>query len=509
MPKVGLWIRLAFAAVMMMAALCGLAAPARADEPTFLDAPQARELLARLNQRTDGHVRISYHSRTGKVRFIGADAAHPISSSRSLSSVPRDPVEAALDFLREYGYLFGLDNPDEQLALLLQEVADGGRSVVRFQQMHDGVPVLGGELNMQLGALWQVLEANGEIAPNLALSATPAVTPEAARDQALALVAKQYELPIEALAASEPALWFYDPALLGAPGPQGVRLVWRIQVSASDQDGAAFVRELVLIDALNGMTVLHFNQVDAARERRIYDNQNNPAAGLPGYGPVRVEGGEATGVADADDAYDYLGDTYDFYAEHHGRDSIDNAGMALIATVHYCETSADCPYANAFWNGSQMVFGAGFVSDDVAAHEMTHGVTEHESHLFYYMQSGAINEALSDIWGEFVDMTNGSGNDAPSVRWLIGEDLGGSPFRDMKNPNTYNHPARMTDERYVCSAWSDNGGVHSNSGVANKAAYLMPDGDTFNGYTGRGLGSAQAARIWYEVQTNLLTSASD
>jgi Zn-dependent metalloprotease len=85
---------------------------------------------------------------------------------------------------------------------------------------------------------------------------------------------------------------------------------------------------------------------------------------------------------------------YDFYAVQHGRNSIDNSGMKIISTVHY-----DSGYDNAFWNGSQMVYGDAYgfpLADDVVAHELTHGVTEHESNLFYYYQSGAINESFSD-----------------------------------------------------------------------------------------------------------------
>jgi Zn-dependent metalloprotease len=88
---------------------------------------------------------------------------------------------------------------------------------------------------------------------------------------------------------------------------------------------------------------------------------------------------------------------------------VNNAGMALISTTRYCptQTSIPCPYQNAFWNGQQMVYGQNFVADDVVAHEITHGVTDYASRLFYYYQSGAINEAFSDIWGEFIDLSNG------------------------------------------------------------------------------------------------------
>ncbi|HEY5668383.1 MAG TPA: M4 family metallopeptidase, partial [Anaerolineales bacterium] len=185
------------------------------------------------------------------------------------------------------------------------------------------------------------------------------------------------------------------------------------------------------------------------------------------------------------------------------------------STVGYCP-SGPCPFLNAFWDGIQIYYGQGFASvDDVVGHEMTHGVTQYESGLFYYMQSGAINESLSDVWGEFIDLTNGKGNDADGVRWLVGENLPIGAIRNMKDPTAspFYDPDKISSSYYYCTTgdWDagDYGGVHSNSGVNNKAAYLMTDGGSFNGKTVTGIGITKVAKIYYEVQTNLLTSASD
>jgi hypothetical protein len=144
----------------------------------------------------------------------------------------------------------------------------------------------------------------------------------------------------------------------------------------------------------------------------------------------------------------------------------------------------------------------------VVGHELTHGVTEYESHLFYYYQSGAINESFSDIWGEWIDLTNARGNDTATVRWLVGEDLPIGAIRNMKNPGAFGDPDRMRSANYWTSA-DDGGGVHSNSGVGNKAAFLITDGGTFNGKTVAALGIDKAAKIYYQAQTNLLVSGSD
>lgn len=209
----------------------------------------------------------------------------------------------------------------------------------------------------------------------------------------------------------------------------------------------------------------------------------------------------------ADAAHRYAGDTYAFYFTNHGRDSLDNEGMTLISTVHVGEA-----YENAFWDGYQVAYGDGFgfpLADDVVGHELTHGVTEHTSALFYYYQSGAINESLSDVWGEFIDLTNGSGTDTPNVRWRVGEDVTGlGAIRDMANPPAFGDPDKMTSPNYWTDP-QDNGGVHANSGVNNKAVALMTDGGSFNGRTVDGIGIPKVAAIYYEAQTNLLTSGSD
>ncbi len=230
---------------------------------------------------------------------------------------------------------------------------------------------------------------------------------------------------------------------------------------------------------------------------------------------------ECTNGADpnADQAYRLAADVYQMYLDVHGRISIDNNNMPIISTVHYCSASS-CPYANAFWSGAQMVYGDayGFTNaDDIVAHELTHGVTQYEFNLYYFYQSGAINESLSDLWGEYFDQTNGIGNDTPEVKWLLGEDVTGwtntppQPLlgqRSMSNPPAFGDPDKMTSSLYYKGTY-DNGGVHWNSGVNNKAVFLMVDGGAFNGKTVIGIGWDKTEAIYYEVQTNLLTSGSD
>ncbi len=223
---------------------------------------------------------------------------------------------------------------------------------------------------------------------------------------------------------------------------------------------------------------------------------------------ARLEGQPASTVADANNAYEYLGQTWQFYNLNHGRDSIDGRGTNLSATVRRCWADAACPWPNAAWFQGRMYFGAGWATDDVTGHELTHGVTEFESGLIYSQVSGAINESFSDIWGEFIDLGNGAGDDSPGARWLIGEDLARGALRSMQYPTNYNCADRLGSPLYYTGT-EDFGGVHWNSGVNNKLCYLLTDGDTFNGQTVYGMGIPTVADLYYEVNVNLLTAAAN
>lgn len=215
-------------------------------------------------------------------------------------------------------------------------------------------------------------------------------------------------------------------------------------------------------------------------ERTISD-----AAGgtkVTGLRTLRAEGDPPSGDVAADEAYDGLGATWTFWKDVFGRRSIDDADMPLRGVVHY-----GTDYDNAFWDGRRMIFGDGdgklFVrftrSLDVIGHELGHGITEDEAGLEYQGQPGALNEHLSDVFGSMVKQYHG-GQTADQADWLIGADLRGPDFhgvalRSMTAPGTaYDDPVLGKDPQpatfagYVDTT-DDNGGVHVNSGIPNKA----------------------------------------
>lgn len=200
--------------------------------------------------------------------------------------------------------------------------------------------------------------------------------------------------------------------------------------------------------------------------------------------------------------------TYDYFYQMHNRNSIDDNGFALRSYVHY-----DVSYANAFWDGMRMTYGDGsgsmgpLVALDIVAHEISHGLTSYTANLVYSYESGALNEAFSDIFGTSVEFFA-----KPSAgNWTIGENIGVT-IRSMANPNASGDP-----DTYLGNNWytgsGDNGGVHTNSGVLNYWFYLLTTGgigtnDLGNAYNITGLGIVNAAKVAYRMLSVYLTPNS-
>ena len=217
--------------------------------------------------------------------------------------------------------------------------------------------------------------------------------------------------------------------------------------------------------------------------RQTYDARHE--TNLPGT-LVRSEGQGPTGDRDIDNAHDFASATYDYFWNTFKRDSYDDQGAVLVSTANYGRS-----YQNAFWNGEQTIYGDNFPVKDVVAHEWTHAVTQHTANLEYRWQSGALNESFSDIFGAMVDRED----------WLIGEDLpdeilsGRDAIRDLSNPARLGQPAHTDDWVATCT---DNEGVHSNSGITNKAYFNIATA----------IGKDKAERIFYRALTVYLQPTS-
>jgi Zn-dependent metalloprotease len=222
---------------------------------------------------------------------------------------------------------------------------------------------------------------------------------------------------------------------------------------------------------------------------------------------ARREDGAASTDESVNRAFAGLGETREFYKEVLDRDSLNGHGTRLNGYVHY-----GAGFNNAFWDGHEMIFGDGdgviftdfTKSLDVIAHELTHGVTEFTTGLIYHNQSGALNESISDVFGSLVKQW-ALKQTADQADWLIGAevftpDIGGDALRSMKAPGTaYNNPELGRDpqpdhmSKYANlpdTDEGDNGGVHINSGIPNKAFYLTSMGIGGNAWEAPG-------QIWY------------
>ena len=472
------------------------------------DDARAADLEDDLQGRSDAPLTLTRTANGAAVRSVGTRAGSPIRVGGT------DPAGTFLD---RYGRLLGADQAD--LVPIGDEPLLGGGTATRYQQTIDDIPVLGGELSVQVDADGGVLSSLADLSRGEpGIDTTPTIRPVAARRAAIAATARAVEADPSTLSASAPEPCIYDPSVIGPPSPVAPRLTWRVEVTSTSDP----VRQLVLVDAEEGTIALSFSELAPGLERKVCDAANTRQA-QPCTAPyARVEGqprlNPATSPATANEvdlAYDYSGATYNFFASRFDRDGIADDGAPILAKVRFCKTdlSTPCPYDNAFWNGQQATFGQGFArADDVVAHELTHGVVEHTANLFFWYQSGAINESMADVFGEFVDQTDAMGDDSAGVKWQVGEDLiAPSPLRSMSNPGAFGDPDRMTSSLYTPdAAGTDSGGVHTNSGVGNRAAVLITSGGTISGHpTVTGIGLEKAAAVYYEALTTLLTSGSD
>lgn len=248
-----------------------------------------------------------------------------------------------------------------------------------------------------------------------------------------------------------------------------------------------------------------------APNRTISDAQNTEQ--LPGL-VVRAEDDAPVDDPAVNEAFDGLGATFELLLAAFGRNSLDGLGAPLDATVHY-----GTDYDNAFWDGERMVFGdgdgevfRGFTgSVTVIGHELAHGVIQHTANLQYQGQPGALNESIADVFGALTEQF-AAGQTAEEASWLIGsgiftDEVQGAALRSMLEPGTaYDddelgkdpQPAHMRD---FVQTTEDNGGVHINSGIPNRAFAL----------TARALGGnawERAGTVWYRALTGDLSSTA-
>jgi bacillolysin len=469
--------------------------------------------LSRL--RTDSEGSATFVRRGGAVRFVGTAAGRPIANPAVSAS--DSVLDAARAHIGRYGSALGVVGRGLGLVEHRTIRTVAGTDTVRLRQTVRGLPVVGGDVVVSM-------DADRNLVSMLATASRGAVIgdPRIDEEQAREIASLAHGRPSADVQVESQDRWVLDPAVAGTTGGLGARSVWRFEVS--DQRG----RREVFVDDQTGSILMSMDDLHTVN-RVVCDNDNASqafdVACTSGFS--RSEGQGAAADGEVNSVYDFTGATDAFYAAV-GVDLTDligidtTAGKALASTVQWCYTGETCPFPNAFWNGSQMYYGQGYAgADDVVGHELTHGVTDRTSELLYWGQSGAINESISDIMGEFVDHRTGVDDNSA---WALGEDVpdfAPDGLRNLKDPTLFDDPDstqsphwyRLVADPACGFYYCDNGWVHLNSGVGNKTAYLIAKGGTFGGQSIIGIDAdnetyVKSGRLWQLVNESL-SSGSD
>ena len=446
--------------------------------------------------------------------------------------------EATLTFLARHKELYKMVDPSRELSLVRETRDELSNSHVRMQQTVGGIQVRGGELIAHYDGEGALTSLDARYAPGLAaLDLHPALSAEQVHATATSdILAEEPSLAQTTLVTqTSPTLQIF------APEDTTPRLAYHVRLRG---DGHRPVLMDYMIDAQTGAILENFDDIETVTATGIGINGDvrtlNVTPSGDGYkmldstrGAATITtttaGGDestpgtvvrgsatvfdATGPAkgSAVDAHFFTGVVYDYYKKTHGRAGIDGKDSPLIATVHY-----GSEYNNAFWDGEGMTYGDGDGSEfkgfaaalDVIAHELTHGVTQNTSGLIYSKQSGALNEAVSDIFGSFVEHAL---RPDPIKNFILGEDLtigDTKPFRDLIHPSKGRQPSNM---KQFVNTTTDNGGVHTNSGIVNNAMFLMTIGGT-NDFSKIvvpfGIGWEKSEKLWFKANTTHFMSGT-
>ncbi|MBX2796988.1 MAG: M4 family metallopeptidase [Myxococcales bacterium] len=429
--------------------------------------------------------------------------AHGVPATVSLQ-VPvasADPIEQSWTFLERFAELYRLPQPRTQL-FPRSTRQDGSGHHVRFVQRslpeHGGLPLLNGGLSVHVGDDVVYL-TSGRWVPELVSEA-----PQLSAADALDAVVFEPELR-DFEVRGEPRLGIY--ADWTRPGAPELHTVWRATVEGRLAKGAEPVSWQVDVSATTGQLVHHVSLQSSCNQALHVGGGSHDEIGLCWVGADLWfdEDGVTSGYSatadhnlDGSDLNAHVNTVYDYFDQELSYCSYDGSDAVVVAVSH-----ADVANASASTACDTIQFRDGFVHLDVVAHEFAHLVDAANSDLQYEGQSGALDESFADVFASLVD-----GN------WLIGEDLSGGAIRSLANPPAFGDPDHMQASlsgdgaglRSTANPNGDNdwGNVHTNSGIPNKAAFLVTVGGVHNGYVVEGLGRDKAQHLYHAVHTGML-----
>jgi Zn-dependent metalloprotease/subtilisin-like proprotein convertase family protein len=417
------------------------------------------------------------------------------------------PESIARRFLQQMSNLVSLpDHVEERLDLTNVTTDSKGYRHAVFQQVINGVQVFEGSIQVHINAEGQVVLVKANRVVQLDVSDIPTIS----ADQAIERAKQEFgEAESRKIPPESQLMFFRDDA-------GRVYLTWQIRIF-SDLDMAGYY---YFLDAHTGFLLYKYNDMRHIMARETFTANNDEL--LPGQ-QVILETDSSHPDKVAWDAHANAGIVYQYFHDRFGRDSYDDQGSRVRSTVHYSKS-----YNNAFWTSSlkQMVYGDGdgvrfsalSAALDVVAHELTHAVTSSTARFVYVNEAGALDESFADFFG--VMISNGD----PVTDWKMGEHVytpgrPGDALRDMSEPTRGSQPDHTDNQLRLqpgelpeCNSrsprYNDNGYVHSNSGIPNKAFYLMVAGGTHHDIEVRGLGKTVAEEIAYLALTVYLESAT-
>jgi Zn-dependent metalloprotease len=478
-------------ALGIMVAVCVLssASPAAAD----VRDPGQAAAITRLKVESSGPVEVDVDTRsalfaTARVAVGGAG-----------------PEARARAFLARYHELYGVDAHGANLDVKRAVVEPDSQHVV-FDQSRHGRKLIGGEIAVHLrGGV--VVGVNGAYL----IDAPP--TPRPRLDAAEAAAAAKRAEGGDLRVVDSPQLSYFDADVLMTPAERaaaklddGTHLVWDVTLDGRDTSGRLVSRRSFL-DAVSGAELLGYSLVEnhAPAEDLWIRTANLTGGGLfctyPGATDWFDEHGVLPGVtpdAEGDRAFTVANTTYDYFYDRFHRHSYDDAEQQVRLILD--DAPSGSPNAAYVRDCNHFVFNDGMATKDVVAHEYTHAVTRYTADLLYLDQSGALNESFSDVFAALIDSAN----------WTIGEGSAQGALRSLEDPPSFGDPDHMTG--WVAGtpdAAGDWGGVHSNSGIPNKVAFLLADGGTHYGRMIGAIGRSKLEQLWYSVLTSgRLTSSS-
>ncbi|MFK0062447.1 M4 family metallopeptidase [Streptomyces werraensis] len=414
---------------------------------------------------------------------------------------------------------------------------------VRYERTYDGLPVLGGDLIVQgdtAGEADKVVKATrAAVRPATTTAKVPAAKAEA---QALSAAKAGKAADADVDRAPRKVIWAaggtpvvaYETVVGGLQHdgtPQELHVVTdattgeKLYEWQAVRNGTGHTVYSGTVDLTTTQSGSTYNLTDGARGGHKTYNLNRGTSGtgtlFSGSDDVWGDGTPSNAESAGADAHYGAALTWDYYKNVHGRSGIRGDGVGAYSRVHYGNN-----YVNAFWSDSCfcMTYGDGsgninpLTSIDVAAHEMSHGLTSATAGLVYSGESGGLNEATSDIFGATVEFYANNSSDVGD--YLIGEEIDingdGTPLRYMDKPSK---DGRSKDSWYSGIGSID---VHYSSGVANHFFYLLSEGSgtkTINGVTYdsptsdglpvTGIGRAKAEKIWFRALTTKFTSTTN